>query len=59
MNSKVAVRVDEQTRDRLHVLGLVLKTDISGIVRSYLDTLLEKHKDQIDAVVRVQQGVKQ
>lgn len=59
MNSKIAVRVDEETRERLHVLGVVLQTDISGLVRSSMDALLDKNKDEIDAIIRVQKGVKQ
>jgi len=51
--------VEAGTQERLRILSVVLNTGISELVRSSLDVFLEKHKDEIDAIIRVQKGVKQ
>lgn len=59
MNTKIGVRVDPETQERLSILSVVLNTSLSELVRSSMDILLEKHKGEIDAIIRVQKGVKQ
>ena len=59
MEKAIGVRVEAGTQERLRILSVVLNTGISELVRSSLDVLLEKHKDEIDAIIRVQKGVKQ
>ena len=58
MNTKIGVRVDTETQERLRILSVVLNTDLSELVRASMGVLLERHKAEIDAILLVQKGVK-
>jgi predicted DNA-binding protein len=58
MDKAIGIRVDAVMQERLRILSVVLSKSTSELVRSALEVLLEKHKDEIDAIIRVQKGVK-